>query len=1335
MNLHTYLPQDRFLALTLGMSLPERTAGAALFADVSGFSLLTETLREHLGPRRGAEELSRYLDSVYNAIIAELERFGGSVIDFAGDSLLCWFDERQEQAAPRAVAAAFNLQAAMAQFSNLQIAGQATVSLTLKVAVASGPARRLVVGDPQIRYLDTLSGATIARTASAEHLAQKGEILLDETTVQQLGNALQITTWRASQESGEKFAVAGALLQLPAPTPLPAIQTPQTPSFLRDWLDQSVYQRKSPEFQTEFRPCVALFVRFQGIDYETDGAQAKLNDLVCLMQQISGRYQGNLLQLTIGDKGSYAYINFGALTTHENNSRRAAKTALELQEKSPLPLQIGITQGVMRVGAYGGATRQTFGALSDDVNLAARLMIAAAPGEILLNSRANALMKRHFLTETRPALQLKGRAEPISIYKLVGAQPGSAIQLAEPAYSLPMVGRRNELQIIEEKLSLALQKKSQIISIIAEAGLGKSRLVSEAIHIANQIGFFGYGSACQSDAINTPYLAWKGIWDAIFAIDPDMDAANQIRHIESKIEVLAPSRLDALPLLNNILGVNIPPNSFTEKLEPQQRQNILHALMEDCLKTLCENASLLIVLEDVHWMDELSHQLLEALAKTLANHPVCFLLAYRPPQLTRLQTPHIETLPQFTRIELQPLTHAETDQAVRAKLAQLYPQNAPPIPGVLMETLAGRTQGNPFYIEELLNYIHDQGLDFANIKQIDLPDSLHTLILSRIDQLTDIEKNTLRAASIIGRLFSAHWLAGYYPELGEFDKIKSALNELAELDLTPLNSPEPELAYIFKHIITHEVTYENLSFATRARLHEKLAGYIETSFPDAPPLATLAFHYSRSENLPKKIEYLRKAGSFAQENYANDAALEFYSDLLPLLTEPQEKFEILSRQVELFELLGRWDAAEKSNQSILEIAGADAAFQAEFQYIQGRLMRARSNYDSALQWLEQARATQSELGNAAKLAITISEIGIVFFRKGEYVQAQEALSEALQLAKTVGDYKTAILTLGNLAGIAWSKGDFTTAQSMLEEGLELRRSQGDKLNTASLLENLGLVTFSQNRYDEAQLFFEQGLAIRKKMGDKPGIAKVLGNMGLIAHAKHNYARAQELQRECLAMSHEVDDKWGMAVALGNLGTAASALGDHATAKKMHEESLAIKKKIGDKRGIAITLHNIGLADFMQKDYEAARPPLEECLPLARELKSKYITGCALILLGMMDLFEQKSSANAQLMESLRIRAEIGPELDQAASVTAVANLILKEGKPYLAVQLLSATKVIFLAINNKILADVHDVYQQTESEAKTALGDAAFKAAWEEGNQWDIKTAIRMAMGESTELP
>ena len=198
-------------------------------------------------------------------------------------------------------------------------------------------------------------------------------------------------------------------------------------------------------------------------------------------------------------------------------------------------------------------------------------------------------------------------------------------------------------------MELALQGKGQVVGIVAEAGMGKSRLVAEVIRLARRKGFVGYGGACQSDGVHTQYLAWKAIWSAFFGVDPELPLRKQIRSLEGEIEARAPERVNALPLLGPLLNLALPDNDFTKSLEPKDRKGALHALLEDCLKAAAKDEPLLLVIEDLHWIDALSHDLLEELARATPTCPICFMLAYRPPQLARLVAPRLGALPPLTK--------------------------------------------------------------------------------------------------------------------------------------------------------------------------------------------------------------------------------------------------------------------------------------------------------------------------------------------------------------------------------------------------------------------------------------------------------------------------------------------------------------------------------------------------------------------------------------------------------------------------------------------------------------------------------------------------------------
>jgi adenylate cyclase len=1331
MTLDVYLPQDRRRALAQGQTIPDRATGAALFADISGFTALTEQLRQTLGPRRGAEELTRHLDAVYTALIAQVERYGGSVIGFAGDAITCWFDDAAahgqwavdsgQSAASHAVLCGLALQEAIQPFH--------TNRLTLKVAIATGPARRLVVGDPDAQYLDTLAGQTVSRMAMAEQLAQKDEVVVDEETAVALAPRLTISEWRHA-DNGQRFAVVSSELtgfqNLSALSDSP----PLDPIQLQAWLLRPVYQREQAEhmpFLTEFRPCAALFVRFAGIDYDQDGAQAQLDAFIRQAQAIAGQYEGTLLNLTIGDKGSYAYLNFGALSAHEDDGRRAVKTALALRESArDLPflalLQMGVAYGVMRTGAYGGATRRAYSALGDDVNLAARLMATAGAGEILVSEAVYKAVSTHIHCEARPAVALKGKTAPVPVFA-VSAERQRAIHLLEPTYALPMVGRENELQLIGEKLTAAWTGQAQIVGIVAEAGMGKSRLVAEALRLARSQGFVGYGGSCQSDGVNTPYLVWRSIWTAVFNLEPSDPLTTQIRALETAISRLAPERLPALPLLGQLLNLPLPDNAFTQSLEPKIRQSTLHALLEECLKTAVQSEPTLIILEDLHWVDALSHDLLDELAKALAYYPVCFMLAYRPFAAARL-----ESLPHFHKIELTELSAAEAEQAIRAKLRQLYPTRGAEPPPALVEMLQTRSQGNPFYLEELLNYLRDRNVDPHDpvaLEQVDLPDSLHALILSRIDQLSEQEKTTLRVASIIGRLFNTRWLTGYYPELGRLPQIRQALDKLHTLEITPLDSPEPELAYLFKHIVTHEVTYESLPFATRARLHEQLARYLETTFPDNLPLMALAFHYDRSDNLAKKREYLRLAGESAQKNYANEAAVNFYGQLLPLLQDESEQFAIHLQRGQVLELMGRWDDAESDYQAALSLVKNKPILQAEAQFVLGKLYRQRGIYEATLDWLKQAKSNYAILGNRRGLAQALIETGMVLWRKGDYAQAGEILNEGLALAREVGDKANAALALNNLGGVVWRQGEYATAQAMFEESMRLRHEVGDKPGVAASLNNLGLVAKSQGNYAIARELYERSLVLRREIGDKPGIASVLGNLGGVAQAQGDYSAAWALVEESLALEREIGDKWGVANSLNNLGVVAQAQGNYGMARILQEESLMLCREMGDKSGIADSLITLGLTAMAQSDYAAVKPLYEEALSLYQE--TGYKQGVVLALVNLGHLAIEQNDARDGLKayhDALEMYQTAGDKYILChifiglAAVTALLMELLR------ATCLLAITENLRERIGMEWEPTEKRIFDHVSISVRTGLPETQFQSAWAEGERMSLEEAV-----------
>jgi tetratricopeptide (TPR) repeat protein len=1053
-----------------------------------------------------------------------------------------------------------------------------------------------------------------------------------------------MAAWRVDSESGERFSVLHALTRPVTPQPLSDLDHLLPDEVVRPWLLPAVYEHHQAglgAFLTELRPAVVLFLRFRGIDYEGDpDAGAKLDAFIRRVQAALARYEGVLLQLTIGDKGNYLYAGFGAPIAHEDDAVRAARTALDWRAL-PLeltflePLHIGISRGVLRVGAYGGTSRRTYGVLGDEVNLAARLMQHAAPGEILTSGRVQQALAAFDLEPLGP-VPLKGMPEPVPVFRLRGERE-RAVRLTEPIYALPIIGRHLEFGLIAGKLDLALAGRGQIIGLTGEAGMGKSRLLAEVIRLARQKGMRGFGGACQSYGTNTPYLVWELVWRAFFDLDPSWPTRKQVRMLESALDDLAPERVEALPLLGPLLDLSLEENSFTRLLEPELRQSTLHALLLDCLRAAARSAAdegtgLLFVLEDLHWIDVASRDMLERIAQAIPDLPVLIVLAYRPPDLRRLQTPRIEAVPHFTHIALGPLTAEEAEQVIRAKLAQLLPERKGVATPALIRRIAERAQGNPFYVEELLNYLRDRGIDpqdTAAIEVLDLPASLHSLILSRIDQLSTRQQAELKVASVIGRLFRFAWLNGAYPTLGDVAPLKADLDELARLELTPLDTPDPELAYLFKHIVTQEVAYNSLTAAARATLHEQLAHYLEQLAYNMTErsLDLLAYHYDRSDNLAKRREYLWRAGRAAEQRFANDAALGYLSRALELTpaTDATERYDLLMAREEVYDRQGA-RAAQAQDLDALE----------------------------ALAALLDDGVRRAEIGVRRALFA---------YRTGDLVGAVTLAAQAATLAEAAGAHTITVRAYGRWAWALVYQGEYEAARVQAETSLRLARAIGERQGEATALTLLGVAADSLGDYSSARTVYEQALAIQREIGDRRGEGSTLGNLGQLAWFQGEYLQSQTYAEQSLRIYREVGDQRGEGLALCDLADAALIQGDVLTARSSYEHSRQIAQAIGDRVQEGTTLTNLGESYRLLGDYATAQAYYQQSVQLHREIGSRTGEGETLSYLGLAAESQGDNTAACSCaQEAVAITRAIGYQTGEALAQTVLGHALMGLGR-------------------------------------------------------------------------
>ncbi len=1168
-----YIAGDRRAALAAGLTLPERVHGAALFADISGFTALTEALAEEFGSQRASELLTGHLNRVFHAVIEELHRCGGDVIYFSGDALTCWLDGDDGS---RAAASGLGMQDAMRREGSVTTPGGLSFQLELKVAIACGPARRFVVGDPEIQLIDVLAGALVDRIAAVEQLAEKGEVLVHESALAALGHRVGRGETRTSEEAGTVTVIRGPGYAVTwEPPPQTGWEIPA--ELARRWLLAPVYDRLTAgrgEFLAELRPAYPVFLSFTGIDYDTDeSAGEKLDEFVRAAQHVLTSYGGSLLQVTLGDKGAYLYGVFGTPLAHEDDAARACAAAIELRalehSTAARGIRIGITYGRLHSGTHGHAKRRTFCCLGDAVNLAARLMSKAPPGGVYISEAVQRRLGDGFTWAELEPLTLKGKAAPVTAYSLTGATSRRSRRVRR--YELPLVGRTEEIAVLDARLQEAVRGRGGIVGLSAEAGMGKSRLVAEFIRTTRHQGVQVAVGECQSFGTNAGYVVWSEIWRVLFGLDENLPTGEQVGALERALGEIDAALVPRAPLLDAVLGLPIPDTELTAAFDPQLRKTSVENLLADCLRAMARREPLVLVLEDCHWLDPLSRDLLGVIARTIATAAVLLVVVYRP----EAALPHdgaLGTLRGLEELELAVLDEAQMSAVVEAKLSELLGE-AGKTSQSLRDLVVNRAQGNPFYAEELLNYVHGQGVDLSDqraLTALELPESLHSLVLSRIDMLEEAPRTTLKVASVVGRTFQAPMLPGVYPDIGGIDDVRTNLRALQRVDLV-IRDREADESYLMKHAVTQEVAYESLPYALRATLHGQVGAYLELQ-TDAVEhrLDLLAHHYWHSDDEPKKRRYLRLAAEQAQASYSNAAAIEYYERLASLLADA-ERVNVLLELGKVLELVGELDRARDAEMRALELAEAigDGDSRAWCEAAIAEVARKQNRYDEAAERLARAAAGFEELADEEGLGRVLHLEGTLAAQRGKLDDARTCYEDSLAVRRRLGDVKMMASVLSNLGIVAEYEADFPLSRSLHEQALALRTELGDRWAIANSMTNLGMIATLEGRNEEARARFEDAMRLNSEVGDNWRVVVCHNNLGNACRGLGDYAAAYLQYAESLRAHQEHDDKWALAFLLEDVGRLAALTGQPEHALELLGAADAFREEIGSPRSAGL----------------------------------------------------------------------------------------------------------------------------------------------------------------------
>lgn len=1191
-----FLPRDRRSALQRRDILPDRLQGAALLADLSGFTRLTATLAEELGPRRGAEALIGHLDRVFTLLISAVHAFDGDVILFNGDAITCWFPENDqpsatsaEPAAVRATRCALAMQAAMSELASVTTPAGTVIPLAIKVGIAAGPARRFLLGDPDAYVIESLAGRTLDRMAQAEELAKRGEVIVSSEVASQLPpEQVRLGEWQAfgDEQYVAVLAWSGPEVSNPANELLPI-----TDELAQCWLLPPVAQRigeGSEAFLADLRPTVTMFLGFSGIDYDGDDAAGhKLNQFVVAAQAILDRYEGYLLQVTMGDKGSLMNLSFGAPIAHENDSERAAAAALSLNrlidEFDFLDgLRIGISRGVVYSGAYGSPQRRTYSLLGSEVNVASRLMTAAAPGSILVSDFVADDIDSSFTLEPLAPVAVKGIDNPIPVWCLTGRRSSVGGESLARSGQVAMMGRSIEQELIAAKLSELCGGASNILFIEGNAGVGKSLLIADLLIQTDEqdeseiVILAGAGDAIEQ---TTPYLAWQPILQQIVSRATALSADADIEaRTHALLNWLDPELRPLAPLLNPLLGLRLPETQLTEQMSGEGRLLNTQELILSMLRTVTEGLPLLLVIDDAHWLDSLSIGLVRRASREL--DPALIVIAMRP--FADATSPILEDLrssPDTVRLLLGTLPKAETEQVIARQLGSESVRRD------VLDFIYSKAEGHPYFTVELANALRDAGLltSEAGVAQfvsgsdmavVDFPDTIQGVITSRIDRLEPQEQLTVKVASVIGRLFAYRVLRDVYPTHQDAGQIRNNLDQLERLDLTTLESTDPDLTYLFKHIVTQEVVYGMMTTTQRRQLHENIALRYEGTMGsgDSRTIPLLAYHWSRAGDRVKAATYFGRAGENALREYANEEAIQFLNEASRLGQDmPAAQRAHWQRLLgEASYRLTRTEESKAHYEKALSLLGhpiPESSLGLTIGILGALVRQAINRRISARPVIED----DDELSLLKESALSLDRISEVYYNTGDELRSFYSVISALNLAEKGGPSQETVRGYANLSTTLGFLALTSLADSYRERALALAKDLDHLPTTAWIQIAFSSYSLWYGKWDRCSEEIDVAMDLNAQLGDWRlwGVAawllpQVTTSLGDLALARQQWAELYATALKNENTRHQIWSRGGLFFNFldsGQLDEAGNCLRDVEKTVELHSEHLTIDERL------------------------------------------------------------------------------------------------------------------------------------------------------------------------------
>ena len=1241
--LASYVPkliQNRIVADPSPIESPvtEEMLAAILFADISGFTPLTERLAEK-GPT-GVEALARILNEYFGELIDIIHEYGGDIVKFAGDAAIAvWpivpdlpvtndlvnVEPASGQIRPdlvNAITRADQWQWTMRVAEcALKIRERLTnykaedTNLDLKLAISTGNITTAHVGGVFNRWEFLLTGLPLVELGIANNLARRGEILVTPSAWKLIRN--DSIAEPMEFELKDAIAQGGRLNGLNKPSSIFSsnvkLNIPDgAENSLRAYIPGAIINRLSAGqsgWIAELRRVTVLFINLPNLDQNT--ALEISQKIARLIQSSVYRYEGSINKINVDDKGITIVAALGLPPfAHEDDPARGVQAALMIRkELNGLKVRsnIGITTGRIFCGSIGNDSRREYTTIGNAVNLSARLMGAAGNQFELIEKYGVPILcdrltydgaKDVVEFESLSPQQVKGRMEAVEVFHPID-QKKSVIR---PKTEL--IGRQEEKTLIANALQeLARGTAHQTIILQGEAGIGKSRLFEDLARQAETLDINMFSGGGDSIEKSNPYYAWRPIFNRILNVEnipasvelTEEDRIAFQNRVLTQLRKIDPDLARYAPLLDVVLPVTIPENEFTSAMSGEIRGSNIREVLTRLLNYEAGRVPLLIVMEDLHWFDSASWSLLVDVQQKV--RPILLALNTRPlSDPVPLQFKQLQESAEARLVRLEAMMLDDVEALVCQRLGV---KSIPPMIGRLIRE---KSEGHPFFAEELAYAMREAGVliiqdqeclinpRFANFGDLSLPDTLQAAITNRIDSLDPSQQLTLKVASVIGRIFALRVLEAVHPIEADKPSLPDYMETLTRLSLTLVESEAPDLAYIFKHAVTQEVAYNLMLYSQRRQLHRAVAEWIEQSneLNIESYYALLSYHWTQAaeaaeatEALPKDqaahkaVEYLEKAGEQAMQTFANQEAVQFFSQALEWdakLPKPEGREESFNRQIRR----ARWHSRlGLAHYGLGSLPDCNIHVREALRLLENPLPSSKGQFALGLlpQIIRQVvhRFFPSRyigtVSNERQRQVTIEVarlyelMGRIYFYSNETLPIMYCILRFMNTAEKTGpspELASAYAGMAVLAGLAQLH---PLAETYVNRALAVAKevNQPSNLITVSVVTSVYQITVG--KWDEVRTRVEEAKAISEQLGDSRqwGDCTVLLAENAIISSDIEYAI--NIQKILLADARKrrnpLQQGWGLfGVAANNI-----RLGNEAEAVPMLEEALQILEEL------------------------------------------------------------------------------------------------------------------------------------------------------------------------------